>query len=56
MGITVAGRMNYKSFVQWDTILILALGLVAFVFDTIGGVVFAKFLNLFLPKVKKSTL
>ena len=53
LGITVAGRMNYKSFVQWDTILILALGLVAFVFDTIGGVVFAKFLNLFLPKDKK---
>ena len=53
LGITVAGRMNYKSFVQWDTILILALGLVAFVFDTIGGVMFAKFLNLFLPKDKK---
>ena len=31
-----------------DTILILLLGLVAFVFDTIGGVLFAKFLNLFV--------
>ena len=45
--------MNYKSFVQWDTILILFLGLIAFVFDTVGGVMFAKFLNLFLPKDKK---
>ena len=36
-----------------DTLLILALGLVAFVFDTIGGVLFAKLLNLFLPEGKK---
>ena len=53
LGITVSGQMNYKSFVQWDTILILFLGLIAFVFDTVGGVMFAKFLNLFLPKDKK---
>ena len=45
--------MHYKEFVQPATLLILGLGLVAFVFDTIGGVVFAKFLNLFLPKDKK---
>ena len=36
-----------------DTLLILALGLVAFVFDTAGGVLFAKLLNLFLPEGKK---
>jgi hypothetical protein len=53
LGITVAGQMHYKEFVQPATLLILGLGLVAFVFDTIGGVVFAKFLNLFLPKDKK---
>ena len=34
-------------------LLILALGLVAFVFDTAGGVLFAKLLNLFLPEGKK---
>ena len=34
-------------------LLILALGLVAFVFDTAGGVLFAKLLNLFLPEDKK---
>ena len=53
LGITVAGQMHYKEFVQPATLLILGLGLVAFVFDTIGGVMFAKFLNLFLPKDKK---
>ncbi len=31
-----------------DTLMILGIGLVAFVFDTIGGVLFAKLLNLFL--------
>ena len=36
-----------------DTLLILALGLVSFVFDTAGGVLFAKLLNLFLPEGKK---
>jgi len=36
-----------------EDVLILALGLVAFVFDTIGGVLFAKLLNLFLPEGKK---
>ena len=45
--------MYYEDFVKPETLLILGLGLVAFIFDTIGGVVFAKFLNLFLPKEKK---
>ncbi len=47
LGITVASQMYYKDFVKVDTLMILLLGLVAFVFDTIGGVLFAKFLNLF---------
>ncbi len=33
--------------------MIIGLGLVAFIFDTAGGVVFAKILNLFLPEGKK---
>lgn len=53
LGITVASRMYYEEFLQWDTLLILLLGLVAFIFDTVGGVFFAKLLNLFLPKDKK---
>lgn len=53
LGLTVAGQMTADKFVRPDTLLILALGLVAFVFDTVGGVLFAKLLNLFLPAEKK---
>ena len=53
LGLTVAAQMTADQFVRPDTLLILALGLVAFVFDTAGGVLFAKLLNLFLPEGKK---
>lgn len=53
LGITVAARMQAEAFLSLDTLLILLLGLVAFIFDTAGGVLFAKLLNLFLPKGKK---
>ena len=53
LGLTVAGQMTADQFVRPDTLLILALGLVAFIMDTAGGVLFAKLLNLFLPKGKK---
>ena len=53
LGLTVAGQMTADKFVKPDTLLILALGLIAFVFDTAGGVLFAKLLNLFLPEGKK---
>ena len=53
LGLTVAGQMTADQFVCPDTLLILALGLVAFVMDTAGGVLFAKLLNLFLPADKK---
>lgn len=52
LGLTVAGQMTADKFVRPDTLLILALGLVAFVFDTAGGVFFAKLLNLFLPEAR----
>lgn len=45
--------MQADKFLQIDTLIILGLGLFAFVFDTVGGVLFAKFVNLFLPKNKK---
>lgn len=48
LGITIAFSMRAEMFVTWQTLLIMALGLVAFVFDSIGGVLFAKFLNLFM--------
>ena len=50
LGITVASQMQYESFLKFDTLLILLLGLVAFIFDAAGGVLFAKFLNLFLKE------
>ena len=47
LGLSVAFRMKADLFVTWETLLILALGLLGFVFDTVGGVFFAKLLNLF---------
>ena len=50
LGITIATKMEASQFLQPTTLLILGLGLFAFVFDTAGGVLFAKFLNLFLKE------
>lgn len=53
LGITVAFQMSADKFVRPGTLIVMALGLVAFVFDTVGGVLFAKLINLFLPIDKK---
>ena len=53
LGITIASKMTANEFLRFETILIMALGLVAFVFDTFGGIMIAKLMNLFLPKDKK---
>lgn len=53
LGLTVASKMYWADFVNVQTLMILGLGLVAFIFDTVGGVVFAKVINIFLPKSKK---
>ena len=53
LGFTIANQMVADKFLQPATLLILGLGLFAFIFDTAGGVLFAKLLNLFLPKGKK---
>ncbi len=50
LGITIGGTMVADKFLDPTTLLILALGLLAFVFDTAGGVLFAKLLNLFRKK------
>ncbi len=47
LGITIAASMKADKFVRIETMLILLLGLLAFVFDSIAGVLFAKILNLF---------
>lgn len=50
LGITIAASMRAENFVTLETLLIMGLGLLAFVFDTIAGALFAKFLNLFLKE------
>ncbi len=50
LGLTVATKMQAVQFLKVETLIILCLGLVAFIFDTVGGVFFAKFLNLFSKK------
>lgn len=47
LGITIAFSMKAESFVTVETLMIMAIGLTAFIFDTIGGVMFAKLLNVF---------
>ncbi|HPA94087.1 MAG TPA: sodium ion-translocating decarboxylase subunit beta [Petrotogaceae bacterium] len=48
LGITIGSTMRAEEFLHPTTLIIILMGLVAFVFDTAGGVLFAKFLNLFL--------
>ena len=50
LGITIAARMNAAEFLRFETLLILGLGLVAFIADTFGGVMIAKLMNLFLKE------
>ena len=48
LGITISFSMQAESFVRLDTIFIMLIGLAAFVFDTFGGILLAKVMNLFL--------
>jgi oxaloacetate decarboxylase beta subunit len=50
LGIAVGATMQAEHFLTYRTILILLLGAVAFSFSTAGGIVFAKGLNLVLPR------
>ena len=56
LGITISFSMRADAFVRLDTILIMVIGLLAFVFDTIGGVLFAKIVNLVLKIMHKPQL
>lgn len=47
LGITIAFQMQAENFLKWETLMIMGLGLFAFVFDTVGGVLCAKVMNLF---------
>ena len=50
LGITISFSMTADKFLQVETVLIMLIGLVAFVFDTIGGVCAAKIMNIFLKE------
>lgn len=50
LGIIISFSMQAESFVKTDTLLIMVIGLFAFVCDTVGGVLFAKVINLFLKE------
>lgn len=50
LGITIGGTMSAEGFLNLNTLLVMGLGLVAFLFDTAGGVLLAKLLNLFLKE------
>lgn len=50
LGITITAHMTAAEFLNVDTLKILALGLIAFVADTAGGVIFAKIVNLFVKE------
>ena len=50
LGITISFSMKAEDFVKFETIMIMVIGLFAFVMDTIGGVLLAKFMNLFRKK------
>lgn len=47
LGITIAFQMQADKFLQFETLIIMGLGLFAFVFDTVGGVMCAKVMNVF---------
>jgi len=53
LGITIGATMRAQDFITVNTAIIMGIGLLAFVFDTAGGVLFAKLINLFLPKDRK---
>lgn len=50
LGLTIASRMSAEEFLRVETLLVMGLGLVAFVADTFGGIMLAKFMNLFLKE------
>lgn len=50
LGITIGSTMEAEAFLNYKTLMIMGMGLVAFIFDTAGGVIFAKILNLFLKE------
>ena len=47
LGLSIASTMKGDDFLKTSTLLIMCMGLIAFIFDTIGGVLFVKIINIF---------
>lgn len=47
LGITIGGTMTAEGFLNVKTLMVMGLGLIAFIFDTAGGVLLAKVMNIF---------
>ena len=56
LGITIAFNMTAAQFLNGQTLLIMGLGLIAFIFDTAGGVLFAKLYNVIMKLFKKELI
>ena len=56
LGITIAFNMTAEQFLSVNTLLIMGLGLVAFIVDTAGGVLFAKLYNLIMKVIGKDPI
>lgn len=50
LGLGVGSTMTAENFLQWKTIGVFILGIVAFIFAAAGGVLIAKLMNLFLKE------
>ncbi len=48
LGVTVGATATAETFLKIETLLIIAMGIIAFSLGTAGGVLLAKFMNLFL--------
>ena len=53
LGITIAFNMHASQFLAFETLLIMGLGLIAFIVDTAGGVLFAKLYNVVMKILRK---
>lgn len=47
LGITIGSTMTAESFLNRETLMIIGMGLIAFIFDSAGGIIFAKVMNMF---------
>ena len=56
LGITIAFNMTAEQFLSVNTLLIMGLGLIAFIVDTAGGVLFAKLYNVIAKLLGKEPI